>query len=465
MKINFEHIEWLLLSKALSLMTKLGDAGYKAYIVGGAVRDIILGEKEIDDYDIATNCPIEKLEDMFRTHNIGQSRDFGILLIESGGAYFEVAQFRKDGEYVDGRHPKDVEIVDDLETDIRRRDFTVNALALDKEGTIIDYVNGMDDIKNRMIRAVGDPTERFQEDHLRMMRAARFGAMEGFRIEHRTREAILKMSKSIRDITPQRIRMELIKAAEKGGVIFTRFIILLDELKLLERILPEVSNLKRINHNPEHHPEGRTVFEHVIKCIGISDCDYLSHLAILFHDIGKTPTLVKTDEGSSYYHHAKVGASMVEAICDRLKFSYFQTEALIYATRNHMKWHRILEMKPAKIARLISSPYFEILMDVCKADEFSRGEKFMHKSQFDKRLARVLDIKAKWESRLTDDHKLKLVDGKTIMDLTGLQPGERVGEIKKKVEEYIINNDIDPEDIDKVKGIIMSTYEENKQND
>jgi len=448
--------------EALALMSKLEDAGYKAYIVGGAVRDMILGKKEIDDYDIATNCPIEKLENMFRTHNVGKSRDFGILLIESDGAYFEVAQFRKDGEYMDGRHPKDVEIVDDLETDVKRRDFTVNALALDKEGVIIDHVNGVDDIKNKMIRAVGNPIERFQEDHLRMIRAARFGAMEGFRIEHRTREAITEMSKSIRNVTPQRIRMELIKAAEKDGQTFARFIILLDDLKLLERILPEVSNLKRVCHNPEHHPEGRTVFEHVIKCIVISNCDYLSNLAILFHDIGKTPTLVITDKGSSYYHHAKVGTKMVEAICDRLKFSRFQTEALVYATRNHMKWHRILEMKSAKIARLINSPYFETLIDVCKADEFSRGEKFMHKGQFDKRLAKVLDIKAKWESHTTDDHKLKLVDGKMIMDLTGLQPGKEVGEIKKKVEEYIINNDIDPENMDKVKEIIIMIYRENK---
>jgi len=449
-------------AEALALMAKLEDAGYKAYIVGGAVRDMALGKKEIDDYDVATNCPIEKLEEIFHTHAIGQSRDFGILTVKSGESYFEVAQFRKDGEYVDGRHPKDVEIVDDLETDIRRRDFTVNALALDKEGVIVDYVNGMDDIKDRIIRAVGDPTERFQEDHLRMMRAARFGAMEGFRIEHRTREAIVKMSKSIRDVTPQRIRMELVKAADKGGVIFARFIILLDELKLLERVLPEVSNLKRINHNPEHHPEGRTVFEHVIKCIVISNYNYLSQLAILFHDIGKTPTLVKTDKGPSYYHHAKVGASMVEAVCDRLKFSCDETNALIYATRNHMKWHRILEMKPAKIAGLINNPYFETLMNVCKADEFARGEKFMHKGQFDKRLAKVLDIKAKWESHTTDNHKLKLVDGKMIMDLTGLQPGKRVGEIKKEVEEYIINNDVDPEDIDKVKEIIITIYGENK---
>ena len=460
MKNGFEHIKCSLLPKALSLMAKIEDAGYKAYIVGGAARDIALGKKEVNDYDIATNCPIEKLEEMFHTHDIGQSRNFGILTIKSGESYFEVAQFRKDGEYENGRHPKDVELVNDLETDVKRRDFTVNALALDKEGIIVDYVNGMDDIRDKMIRAVGNPIERFQEDHLRMMRAARFGAMEGFRIEFRTREAIVRMSKSIRNVTPNRIRMELIKAAEKGGVIFARVIVLLDELKLLERILPEVSNLKRVHHNPEHHPEGRTVFEHVLKCIVISDYDYLSLLAILFHDIGKTPTLVITDKGSSYYHHAQVGARMVEAICDRLQFSSFQTESLVYTARNHMKWHRILEMKPAKIARLINSPYFETLMNVCKADQFSRGEKFMSKKQFNKQLRRVLDIKAKWESHLTDDYKLKLVDGNIIMDLTGLQPGKEVGEIKRKVEEYIINNDIDPEDTDKVKKVIMSIYEE-----
>lgn len=457
---NFKYDSLLgcpLLPKALSLMTKIEEAGYKAYIVGGAARDIVLHKKVVSDYDIATNCPMEKLEKMFRTHDIGQSRNFGILVVKSGGHHFEVAQFRKDGEYKDGRRPKDVWLVDDLKEDVERRDFTINALALDKEGTIIDYVNGTYDIKNKIVRAVGDPIKRFQEDHLRMIRAARFGAMEGFIIEPKTRKAIAKMSKAVRSVTPQRIRLELIKAAEKDGKTFARFIILLDDLMLLQRILPEVSNLKRAWHKPEHHPEGVTVLDHVIKCLEVSDDDYLSHLAILFHDIGKIATMTVNADGPGYYHHAHVGSKMVEAICDRLKFSSFQTDALVYATKNHMKWNRMLEMKPAKIARMLNSPHFEVLANVCRADEFCRGEKFMHKGQFKKRLERAMEIKTKWEGQ-TVDHKLKLVDGERIMALTKLEPGPLVGKIKREVEDLIINREIDPNGQGKIDRLIVEVY-------
>lgn len=446
-----------LLPKALSLMIDIEEAGYKAYIVGGAARDIVLHKKAISDYDIATNCPIEKLEQMFHTHDIGQSRNFGILSVESDGSYFDVAQFRKDGEYENGRHPKDVRLVDELKEDIERRDFTINALALDKEGMIIDYVNGMHDIRNKIVRAVGDPIKRFEEDHLRMIRAVRFGAMEGFIIEPRTEKAIIKMSKSIRDVTPQRIRLELIKAAEKDGETFATFIDFLEHLTLLQHILPEVSNLKQMYHKPEHHPEGLTVFDHVIKCLEISNDDYLSHLAILFHDVGKAATMAMNDNGPSYHCHAHVGAKIVEAICDRLKFSSFQTDALVYAAKDHMKWNKILEMKPAKITRMLNSPHFEVLVNVCRADEFSRGEKFMHKGQFEKQLERALEIKTKWEDRIVD-HKLKLVDGERIMALTEIKPSPLVGKIKREVEDLIINEEIDPGDQDKIDKLIVEVH-------
>lgn len=449
------------LLRATLLIERIESSGHSAFIVGGAPRDMILGKSlyDIYDIDIATNCPMETLDKLFNTYDIGQSRNFGIVLVEFDNSHFEVAQFRRDGEYKDGRRPEEVQMVNDLRIDIERRDFTINALALDKEGTIIDYVNGINDVVNGVIRAVGDPAKRFQEDYLRMIRAARFGAMGGFVIESGTQEAIIKMSKSVRDITSQRIRLELIKAAEKDGRTFARFIVLLDHLSLLQRILPEVSNLKRIRHKPEHHPEGVTVLDHVIKCLEISEDDYLSHLAILLHDVGKIATMTTNNEGPGYYHHAHVGAKMVEAICDRLKFSSLQTGALIYATKNHMKWNRILEMKPAKIARMLNSPYFEVLVDVCRADEFSRGEKFMHKGQFEKQLAKVLDIETKWKDRIIN-YELKLVDGEKIMALTSLKPGPLIGKIKEKVENLIIDKEIDPDDQSKVDELIIEAYKE-----
>jgi len=148
---------------------------------------------------------------------------------------------------------------------------------------------------------------------------------------------------------------------------------------------------------------------------------------------------------------------MVEAICYRLKFSSFQTEALVYATRNHMKWNKILEMKPAKITRLVNSPHFETLIDVCRADEFSRGEKFMHKGQFEKQLAKALDIKTKWEIRIIN-YELKLVDGERIMAVTGLKPGPLIGKIKKEIENLIMDREMDPDDRSEIDKLIMEVY-------
>jgi len=446
------------LREAISVLSQIEKAGYEAYIVGGTPRDMILGKSEIDDIDIATNCPINMLDKMFSTYDIGQSRDFGIVRVRSQRKYFEVAQFRQDGEYKDGRRPEDVQIVDNLQADIRRRDFTINALALTKDGEIIDHIDGISDIESKIIRAVGDPYKRFEEDFVRMIRAARFGAIEGFTIADDTYEAIKKMSHHVTKVTPERARLELIKAANRSGKMFAKFVVLLEEFTLLKHILPEVSDLKNFPHILEHHPEGPAVWDHVVKCLEISDDHYLSKLAILLHDIGKARTLKYKANGSpQYYYHAKLGSRMVADVCDRLRFSSFEKEALVYATENHMKWHRILEMKPSKIARMLESPYFETLLDVCRADQFSRGEAFMYKEEFEKQLKKVLDVKEKWEDRIVE-HKLKLVDGKRIMELTGLKPCAAVGIVKKDVEDEIVDNGIDPQNQKEIDDLIMSTY-------
>jgi len=448
------------LQEAVSVLSEIEEAGYKAYIVGGTPRDMVIGGLEITDVDIATNCPIDKLDEMFTTHDIGQSRDFGIVVIKSKHYYFETAQFRKDKEYIDGRHPSGIQVVGDLKMDIERRDFTVNALALTKEGKIIDYVGGIDDIKNKVIRTVGDPFNRFREDYVRMIRAARFGSLDGFKINIETKFAIRTIAHLVNRVTPERIRLELVKAAGKPGKMFARFIMTLENLDLLKHILPEVSDLKNYPHRLEFHPEGPLVWDHIIKCLEISNKNYLSQLAVLLHDIGKAKTLKFREDGKpQYYFHAKVGSEMVADICDRLKFSSFQKEALIYSTMNHMKWHKILEMKPSKIGRMMDSPYFETLIDVCEADEFSRGEKFMDKGYFKKQLEHALDIKRKWELQQLK-RPIRIVDGNRVMELTRLKPSKLVGKIKEEVEDYIIDNDIDYEDQKEVDKLISSVFKE-----
>jgi poly(A) polymerase len=447
-----------LLDTGISLLKRIEALGFKAYIVGGTPRDLILGRVS-NDIDIATNCPIEIIEKNFTTHNIGESKDFGILTIRWGKFMFEVAQFRSDGEYKDGRHPDNVKIVGDFKQDVVRRDFTINALGLDSNRDFIDYASSIADIQDRLVRAVGDPYKRFQEDHLRMIRAARFAAFENFSLEKETRKAIIDLSKLICKVKPERIRMELVKAAEKSGPQFARFILILDDLKLLERILPEVANMRNFEHNMEHHPEGPTVFDHVIACLNLmGEGAPIYKMAALLHDIGKCLTLGVSKKGTPNYHgHEQESAKMAADICDRLKFSLYDKEGIVFAAANHMKLHYLLEMKPSKIARLVSSAHFDILLEVARVDEFCRGEKFKYKGMFEKGIKRAYEIAEKWCGQAAEKPK-KLVDGKRIMEITGIKPGPLVGEIKHQVEDHIIDNDLDPTDDKLMYELILRAF-------
>lgn len=435
-------------------------AAYNAYIVGGAVRDLHLG-KPIKDVDITTNCPMDVLLKSFHTFEIGKSKSFGILGVAFEGEIFEVAQFRIDGDYKDGRRPESVEIVSDAENDMLRRDFTVNALAMDKYGQIFDVVNGIQDIEDKIIRAVGSPEERFQEDHVRMMRAARFGSIEGFKIEKETRKYIRRLSPLIHKVTPERISLELMAAANNDGSQFARFILLLDDLKLLSKILPEVHTLKYFRHDLEHHPEGPTVFDHVIKCLEImEDRGCISKLAALFHDVGKAISFQEKHGWKLSFHgHAKAGANLTKQILTRLKFSRSKAEAIVYAVGNHMKFHKLLEMTPAKVARMVTHQYFPILVDISWADEFSRGETFMYHGEFDDRLKKAIEVRKQWEKKLTPT-STKIVDGKRVMELLNIGPGREVGKIKRKVEDKIINDGLDPDDEVLIDRLIVEIWEE-----
>lgn len=245
------------LKAAVAIMNKIEKAGYRAYIVGGSVRDIILGDLKPHDIDIATNAPMDVLDKLFKTYDIGKSKDFGIVVIKVGSFSFEIAQFRKDGKYSDGRRPDQVTITGSFEGDAGRRDFTINAMGINSKGEIIDYFDGRKDIKNKILRTVGDPKQRFSEDYLRMMRLARFSSKLGFEIEKGTAKAARKLSTNILDIAPERIKDELMKSAAQSGEKFAQYILQLDKLKLLKYILPEVMNLKWFRENLQHHPETR----------------------------------------------------------------------------------------------------------------------------------------------------------------------------------------------------------------
>jgi tRNA nucleotidyltransferase/poly(A) polymerase len=439
-----------LLKKATEIIEILSKHG-KAYIVGGAVRDIVLG-KEPDDIDIATNVPMDKIEDLFPSHDIGKNKDFGIVVIEYKGENFEIAQFRKDGTYSDGRRPDSVKIVPDFKDDAARRDFTINAMAIDTEGNIIDYFDGMKDIKNKVLRTVGMPSERFGEDYLRMLRAIRFATRLGFALDPETKEAIKSGSESINKIAAERIQKELVKMAEQEGSKFADAIVQLDDTGLLQHILPELVKLKEFKHNVAHHPEGG-VWEHTLAALRASPAkDPIVNLAVLLHDIGKQTT---HSEGDHYFGHAEEGKKFVEEISDRLKLDTKTKEALLFATINHMKIHDFLKMSNSTIIKLMDSPYWEVLKATAEADEKARGEIFDEKewAQITARINKMADGAA---DRKHIEAVKKVVNGKWVMELRKIKAGPEVGRIIVKTVEWIQNNDIDITDTNKIKEYILS---------
>ena len=436
-----------ILKSAVKILKNIESKGYVAYIVGGAVRDLVLGIS-LKDVDIATNMPIDEIEKIYKTHDIGASKDFGIVVVREGGFTFEVANFRSDGEYIDGRRPETVKIVLTFEKDAARRDVTINSMGIDSSGNIIDYFNGQKDIKNKIIRTVGNPHDRFKEDHLRMLRVARFSSKLGFTIDKDTKDAIKDLASNVSKLSVERIKDEIFKAAGQNGDKFAKYLIELDDMGILQIILPEIVKMKEFKHFEDTHPEGG-VFAHTIESLKKSNSlDPIVNLSILLHDVGKILTLGEKENGiPTYYGHAEEGINLVNVIADRLKLSNDERESIIFAVANHMKFHKILGMKPSKIAKIVTDKNWNVLVAVAKADEFSRGRGFS-RSDFEKIVDTAIEIKEKWGQK-TVNGIMKLVDGVHVMNLTGLKPGKQVGEIIKKTTEYILDNGVkNQEEID-----------------
>jgi len=430
-----------MLGSAVNVLKKITKKGYKAYIVGGAVRDITLGNQP-KDVDIATNMPIEELGKIWKLTDIGKSKDFGIVIIKEGGHIYEVAQFRMDGKYVDGRRPESVQITGSFKEDVARRDFTINAMGIDIRGNIIDYFDGRKDIKDKVLKTVGDPEKRFAEDKLRILRAARFSAKHGLDIDPATQKAAKKMGQDITKLPMERIKDELFKAAKMEGSRFAVYLQILDKFKVLKIILPELVSLKWLKHSPEHHPEAPTVFGHVMAALKVSKSDDpVKNLAILLHDVGKSMTGGMKEGVPTYYGHARAGVKLVNSIAERLKMSNTEKQALLFAVGNHMKFHKFLQMRPSKIMKLVNDENWDVLVAVAQADAWARGPEFKHYKSFEKIIDHAIKIKQKWgipQVRRVNS----IVDGNKIMKLTGLSPGPKIGEIKRKVLAWVVDNNI-----------------------
>ena len=444
-----------------------GELGEEALIVGGSVRDIIMG-KEPHDVDIASAASPQQIETIFKTHDIGKSKDFGIVVVQQDGFSFEVAQYRRDSEeYSDSRRPDSVTAVKDFKEDASRRDFTINALGINSEGEIVDHFGGIEDIKNGLLRAVGDPRKRFTEDALRILRLLRFSAKTNFKVEPETFAAAKELASAVTKLSSERIRDEMYKAAGSGKSL-AKFIEGMDSIGLLEVVLPEIYKMKELKHNPVHHPEGDSiVLGHVLEAVKASKSDNpLVNLAVLFHDVGKTTTLGDKNGQPTYHGHEGAGAEVFRGIADRLKFSNADREAIEFAIVNHMHGHNMEKLNDKTLLRLRQNPHWDLLKDVIYSDEASRGEKLFEPEKFDKKMAHADTVMQKFGKKEEFEKKMSAkIDGKLIMSLIPGVQGTEIGRIKNAVRDWILEKgfDVTPEEV-KAKILEVSQLKESRFN-
>ena len=352
---------------ALDIVRRLQQEGFPAFWVGGCVRDFLLGREPVD-YDIVTSALPEQVEQLFkRTVPVG--RKFGVMVVIEGGHQFQVATFRAEGGYQDGRHPERVEF-GDAEADARRRDFTINGLFYDPvRRELHDWVGGEADLRSKVIRTIGSPAERFAEDQLRLLRAVRFAAQLEFSIEEGTFAALKANAAKIKTISAERVREELVKLFRPphapGGLDLLR------QSGLLEHVLPEIAATIACEQSPDFHPEG-TVFNHLRLMLQHlpPDPDPSLPWAVLLHDVAKPVTASADPKTGSihFYGHEKIGADMAERILGRLRFPGKQTEEIVKAVRYHMQFSDVMEMRKSTLRRLLMRPTFALELELHRLD-------------------------------------------------------------------------------------------------
>lgn len=418
------------------IINKLEQAGFEAYAVGGCIRDSIMG-KTPDDWDITTSASPFQVKKLFRrTVDTGLKHGTVTVLLDKTG--YEVTTYRIDGEYEDGRHPKEVIFTKSLEEDLKRRDFTVNAMAYNDREGLVDLFDGMGDMQRKCIRCVGDPKERFSEDALRMMRAVRFSAQFGYKIEEETFSAIQELAPDLEKISAERIRTELVKLLISPHPDYLR---LAYELGITKVILPEFDTCMETEQNNPHHCY--SVGEHILHTLPLVSPDKVLRLAMLFHDIGKP--LVKTTDEKGIDHfkkHPLESAELTEKIMRRLKFD----NDTIHKVSRLVKYHDCMisldtDMKITAVRRMISrigEDAFPAIFEVNEADilaqsSYKREEKFA-KLERVKKLYR--EIKEKQECLSLKD---LAVTGKDLIQ-QGMKPGKELGVVLQNMLEDVLED-------------------------
>jgi len=357
--------------RAEEIVAELRRPGHKAYLVGGCVRDLLLG-REPADFDVATDATPEQVMAIFpETFAVGAQ--FGVVLVpdnfaDNKSGVVEVATFRSDVGYSDGRHPDQVRFSNDPAEDVRRRDFTINGLLLDPiSNEVLDFVGGRKDLQDKIIRTIGDPEQRFAEDKLRMLRAVRFAARFGYVIEPRTFRAIQKFAGQIRQVSRERVRDELTKILTEGYA--RSAFLLLDQTGLLHEILPEIEAMKGVAQPPEFHPEG-DVFVHTLLLLEKlpHPCSPTLAWGALLHDGGKPPTFRVAPDRIRFDEHVEVGVKMAEEICRRLRFSGDETKQILALVDNHMRFADVQHMKDSTFKKFVRMPHFDEHLELHRID-------------------------------------------------------------------------------------------------
>ena len=354
---------------ANSICETLRRHGHEALLVGGCVRDLLL-KREPADFDVTTDATPERVLQLF-PDGIGVGAQFGVVLVLRDAAKVEVATFRSDLGYSDGRHPDRVLYSKTPQKDVARRDFTINGLLMRHDtGKVLDYVGGQDDLRARLIRAIGDPERRFTEDKLRMLRAIRFAARFGYAIEHATFAAVQEHAPEIHVVSPERIREELTKLLTEGAA--RRGFELLNDSGLLQQLLPEIFAMKGVPQPPEYHPEGDVWIHTRLMLEGLrAGVSPTLAWGVLLHDVGKPPTFhpaSATGDRIRFDGHAEVGVKMATAICHRLRFSNDDTQQILALVANHMKFKDVAQMRKSTLKRFVRLPAFSEHLELHRLD-------------------------------------------------------------------------------------------------
>jgi len=437
---------------ANSICDTLRRNGYQALLVGGCVRDLLLG-REPADYDVTTDATPEQVMALF-PESIAVGAQFGVILIPRDGLKVEIATFRSDVGYSDGRHPDSVVYSKSPQEDVQRRDFTINGLLMCHDsGEVLDFVGGQADVKAKIIRAIGEPDRRFTEDKLRMMRAVRFAARFGFEIEPETFRAIRRHVGEIRQVSPERLREELTKMLTEGAA--RQAFELLDETWLLQQVLPEIGAMKGVEQPPQFHPEGDVWIHTRMMLEGLSaDAPPTLAWGVLLHDVGKPPTFqsaAETGDRIRFNNHVHVGVRMAEAICKRLRFSNEDTEQILALVDNHMKFGAVEEMRASRLKKFVRLPHFDEHLALHRLDCLS-SHRNLDSYDFVRRFLEVTP-----PEQVRPD---RLLSGNDLQEM-GFRPGPLFSQILQALEDAQLEGQIRTRE--EAKEYVLSKYGSKKQ--